>query len=185
MNLTVFNSFPVLASERLQFREFELSDATEIFQMKRNEIIMRYTDRPSPQSVAESEEQVKRIRQSFVDHTGMNWILMEKETKVMTGTIGFWRIDQEHNRAEIGYMLKPEFWGRGLMTEAIKTAIGYAFKQMEVHSIEANVNPLNSKSINVLERCGFKKEAYFRENYFSNGRYLDSLIYSLLERDLD
>jgi len=55
---------------------------------------------------------------------------------------------------------------------------------MKLHSIEANVNPLNEKSKKVLERVGFKKEAYFRENYLFDGKFLDSVIYSLLEKDL-
>ena len=53
-----------------------------------------------------------------------------------------------------------------------------------MHSIEANVNPGNISSVKLLERAGFKREAYFRENYLFDGKFYDSLIYSLLETDV-
>jgi ribosomal-protein-alanine N-acetyltransferase len=70
------------------------------------------------------------------------------------------------------------------MYETINTIVRFGFNEMKLHSIEANVNPLNEKSKKVLEKVGFKKEAYFRENYLFNGNFLDSVIYSLLEKDL-
>jgi ribosomal-protein-alanine N-acetyltransferase len=51
---------------------------------------------------------------------------------------------------------------------------------MKLHSVEANVNPSNASSIGLLEKCGFVREAYYRENYFYNGRFMDSAVYSLL-----
>lgn len=54
---------------------------------------------------------------------------------------------------------------------------------MKFHRIEANMNPNNILSIKLLEKLGFKKEAYFRENFFYNGKFLDSVIYSMIESD--
>ena len=90
----------------------------------------------------------------------------------------------QHCRGEIGYALKPEYWGKGFMTEALKTIIDFGFHKMNLHSIEANVNPKNQKSKKLLKRLGFRKEAYFRENYLFEGKFLDSEIYSLLKKDL-
>jgi ribosomal-protein-alanine N-acetyltransferase len=70
------------------------------------------------------------------------------------------------------------------MHETLKRMAKFGFNNMKLHSIEANVNPGNEKSKRVLEKIGFKKEAYFRENYLFNGKFLDSIIYSLLEKDL-
>ena len=77
-------------------------------------------------------------------------------------------------------MIKSEHQGNGLVTEALQLAIDFAFKKMHLHSIEANINPLNERSRNLLIKNGFIKEAYFRENYFYNGKFLDSEIYSLI-----
>jgi ribosomal-protein-alanine N-acetyltransferase len=66
------------------------------------------------------------------------------------------------------------------MHEALKAILDYGFQEMGLHSVEANVNPSNLASIRLLEKNHFIREAYFRENYFYDGRYIDSAIYSLL-----
>ena len=69
------------------------------------------------------------------------------------------------------------------MTETLSRMIGFAFDDLQVHSIKANVNPNNARSIALLEKANFRKEAYFRENYLYNGHFYDSVIYVLLETD--
>jgi ribosomal-protein-alanine N-acetyltransferase len=73
-----------------------------------------------------------------------------------------------------------DFQGKGIMQEAMSAVIKYGFEKMNLHSIEANVNPANESSIKLLERNDFIKEAYFKENYFYDGKFLDTAIYSLL-----
>ena len=65
------------------------------------------------------------------------------------------------------------------MTEALPVAMGYGFDTLHLHSIEANVDPLNSQSVLLLERVGFVKEAHFRESDFYNGKFNDRAVYSL------
>ncbi|MDQ6787925.1 MAG: GNAT family N-acetyltransferase, partial [Acidobacteriota bacterium] len=98
----------------------------------------------------------------------------------MIGTINFWKIKKENYRAEIGYMLDADYHGRGIMNEAIRAVLRFGFGEMNLHSVEANVNPDNAASIRLLEKNGFVREAYFKENYFFGGKFLDSAIYSLL-----
>lgn len=108
------------------------------------------------------------------------WAITQKEDSKLIGTICFWNIIKEHYRAEIGYSLLYDFQGKGIMQEAMSAVIKYGFEKMNLHSIEANVNPANESSIKLLERNDFIKEAYFKENYFYDGKFLDTAIYSLL-----
>jgi ribosomal-protein-alanine N-acetyltransferase len=87
---------------------------------------------------------------------------------------------KEHYRGEVGYVLLPEYQGKGIMHEALGAVIAYGFDVMKLHSIEANTNPNNTPSHKLLERHGFVREAYFKENYYYNGKFLDSAIYSLI-----
>ena len=88
---------------------------------------------------------------------------------------------KEHYRAEIGYVLNPAFWKKGIMKEAILAVLGYGFDVMHLHSIEANINPGNAASAGVLEATGFIKEAYFKEDFFFDGTFRDTIIYSRLK----
>jgi ribosomal-protein-alanine N-acetyltransferase len=95
----------------------------------------------------------------------------------MLGFIGFFSFEKENHRAEIGYMLFPENFRKGIMLEALEAVVQFGFNSLNLHSIAANINPLNTASAKLLEKADFKKEAYFRENYYFNGKFLDSIIY--------
>jgi len=181
---SIFKSFPEFESERLLFRKFLLSDAKDLLLIRSNDAVMKYLDIARFESIADAEKMVQTVSESYDNETGINWGIVEKHSNNFIGYFGFWRMIPEHCRAEIGYALKPEYWGRGYMYETINRMVRFGFKNMNLHSIEANVNPDNDKSKKVLEKIGFKKEAYFRENYLFNNRFLDSIIYSLLEKDL-
>jgi ribosomal-protein-alanine N-acetyltransferase len=66
------------------------------------------------------------------------------------------------------------------MNEALTEVLKFGFQTIGLHSVEANVNPKNAASIKLLIKNGFNREAYFRENYYFNGQFLDSEIYSLI-----
>jgi ribosomal-protein-alanine N-acetyltransferase len=181
---SIFKSFPELESERLLFRKILLSDAKDLFLIRSNDDVMRYMDVTRFESIDDTEKLINSVEKSYKKQTGINWAIIEKDSNSFVGYFGFFRIIPEHCRAEIGYALKPEYWGKGYMLETLKRMAKFGFENMKLHSIEANVNPANEKSKKVLEKIGFKKEAYFRENYLFNNKFLDSVIYSLLEKDL-
>jgi ribosomal-protein-alanine N-acetyltransferase len=79
-------------------------------------------------------------------------------------------------------MLLPEYHGKGIITEAIKEVVRYGFKIMKLHSIEAVIDPENYISEKVLRKNGFVKEAHLRENECFEGRFLDTVIYSILNK---
>ena len=183
INKKIFETFPELESERLLFREIKLSDAKDLFLIRSNDEVMKFMDTKNIESVEETEILIKSIDESFKNNIGISWDIFEKKSNSLIGYFGYWRIIPEHCRAEIGYALTPKYWGKGFMTETLKTLIKFGFDKINFHSIEANVNPDNISSIKLLEKIGFKKEDYFRENYLFNGKFLDSIIYSLLEKD--
>ena len=183
-NENIFEKFPILESERLIYREFEKNDKDALFSIKSDFRVMNYMDSPKHVSLQDSINMIENILVSFKEKTGINWAIINKSTGEFIGYLGFWRLIKQHCRAEIGYALKPEFWGKGLMKESFDILIDFGFKNLQVHSIEADVNPQNIKSIHLLEKKGFRKEAHFRENYLYKDNYLDSFIYSLLEGDV-
>ncbi|MEO5571920.1 MAG: GNAT family N-acetyltransferase [Bacteroidia bacterium] len=177
-----FNGFPVLESERLVYQQISDADAPDIFELRTNEKILKYSDRLPMKNMQEAMDMVKIISDSFDNYNGIAWTMKLKDTKKTVGHVTFWRIIKEHHRAEIGYAMFPQYWGKGYMREAINKVIDYGFSEIKFHSIEANVNPNNQPSIKLLERRGFLREAYFKENYYFNGKFVDSAIYSLINK---
>ena len=177
---TDFSNFPVLETQRLLLRQVVHEDAPVIFRLRSDKDVMRYLDRPAAKTIEDAHELINRIDRSLENQDGITWGIMLKSGGDLIGTAGHWRIMKEHFRSEIGYMLDPQWQGKGLMQEVLEKVLDYGFNTLGLHSVEANVNPGNSASIRLLERNNFVREAYFRENYFYDGKFLDTLIYSKL-----
>ena len=175
-----FDPFPILKSERLLLRKITMEDAEDFFVLRSDVNAMKYIDRPKPGSIQDIYELVAKISAGIQKNESIGWAITLKDKPGMVGSMGFHLIEQENYRAEIGYMLHPSCWNKGYMSEAIKIAIEYGFNEMKLHSIEAKINPENTASARLLKKNQFTKEAYYRENYFFNGKFLDTEIYSLL-----
>jgi ribosomal-protein-alanine N-acetyltransferase len=176
----LFSPFPLLNTDRLQLRQISMDDAAEILTLRSDTRVMQYLDRPALLNIDEAKEMVGKIEKALADNAGITWAIALKDDPELIGTIGFWKINKDDHRGEIGYMLHPAFQGKGIMMEAMKLVLEYGFQRMKLHSVEANVNPGNLASIKLLGKNHFIQEAYFRENYYYNGKFLDSAIYSLL-----
>lgn len=176
-----FTPFPILTTKRLVLRKISMNDVNELFFMRTDERVMRYIDKPRAKSLEESIAFVKAIHELEAHNNAVTWAITLREDPKLIGTVCLWNLQKEHFRAEIGYALHPDFHQKGIMHEVLEAVIDYGFNEMKLHSIEANVNPANEASIKLLEKNSFVKEAHFKENYFFEGKFLDSAIYSLLK----
>lgn len=178
--LTVnFSPFPTLHTERLVLREISHKDDEDVFLLRSNRGLMEYIDRPRAETIDDAKILVQRMMDIVAANEGISWAITLKGSDRLIGTIGFWRLVKEHYRGEVGYMLHADYHRQGIMKEAILTAADYAFKTIKLHTIEANINPENIPSIKLAESVDFVREAYFKENYYYNGKFLDSAIYTL------
>lgn len=177
-----FHKFPVLETERLVLRRTLLSDAEDFLTLRSDVDVMRYIDRPSMQTIEEIFELIERIEHGIINNEAIGWAITLKGKKKLVGSIGFHRVEKTHYRAEVGYILSPHLWNNGIMSEALKAVLEYGFNRMKLHSIEAHVNPSNNASINLLSKFNFKREGYFKENFYFDGRFRDTAVYSLLRK---
>lgn len=174
---------PRLQTGRLTLRPHTLSDAPAFFHLRSNEQIMKYIDRPLCKDIDEAGTVLQGLIDGHGKRQNLIWAIEFKDSPgKMIGNLGYWRTDLENHRAEIGYILHSDHWRQGILSEAIKPVIEFAFMEIGLHSICANINPLNIASRQLLLRQGFVKEAYFRENYYFNGIFHDSEMYGLINQ---
>ena len=176
-------SFPTLHTNRLQLQAFSEKDATALFELRSDSEFMKYLGRFPMKKKTEANAFIDNIYNAFKEQKGISWKIALKGSDHLIGYLGFWRIDVPHFRAEIGLGLNRKYRSKGYMKEALEAALGFGFNQLKVHSVMANVDVRNKNCIRLLENCGFVKEAHFREDYFFNGKFTDSLIYCILEQD--
>ena len=180
-----FSPFPVLLYGRLNFRAFEDSDVHQVFALRSNPEVMKYIPRPLAKNLDDAMEVIHMIRVTIDYKEGINWVMTLKDDPKMIGIIGIYRIKPNNARGELGYILLPEYHNQGYITEAIKPILNYAFHDIGFHSLEAVIDPSNIASERVLQKNGFVKEAHLLENEFWDGRFLDTVIYSLLKRNFN
>lgn len=175
-----FSPFPVLASERLTLRRINANDISEVIELRSNPQTMKYIPRPLVKTTEDALEHIAIMEEKMALNEGINWGISLKEDLKLIDMIGFYRMQPENYRAEIGYMLLPKFHEKGFITEAVNRLIIFGFDELKLHSIEAIIDPENNASEKVLQKCGFVKEAHLKECQFFEGKFLDKVIYSLL-----
>lgn len=176
-----FNPFPDLETTRLELRRITINDIVDLFNLRSNNEVMLYIKRSVPITIDEIAILIQKMEDMINSNNGIVWGITLKGESRIIGSIGLHRIEKENFRAEVGYMLLPEFWHKGIMSEAIQVLLRFGFETINLHSIQANIDPRNTRSKNVLLKFNFEKEAYFKESFYSNGKFLDTEIYSLLK----
>lgn len=177
-----FTPFPELKTGRLLLRRLKNADANEMFFLRSNENVLRYLGREPAQTVAEVEEFINKINKNIDENVAILWgISFLNGPSTIIGTICLWNFKPENYRTEIGYLLHPDQWGKGIMKEAINVVVDYGFAVVGLHSIEALTDPKNIASCSVLERTGFIKEGHLKESVYFKGEFGDMAIYSRLK----
>lgn len=174
---------PRIEAERISLRHLEESDVDSLFEIFSDEETMLYWSSPPFEARADAEKYLADIHAHFRQKTLFQWGISLKETDRIIGTSTLYHYDEKNRRAEIGYALNRRFWRKGYVGEALNALIKFAFEEIDLHRIEADVDPNNAASIRVLEKLGFQKEGYLRERWLVNGKICDSLYYGLLRSD--
>ena len=101
------------------------------------------------------------------------------------GSIGIFRQENIHRQtAELGYYIAEEYWGKGIMTEAVRQICEYVFRESDIIRIYAEPFVYNIASCRVLEKAGFQYEGTLRSNAVKNGKVMDMKMYSLLKEEI-
>jgi ribosomal-protein-alanine N-acetyltransferase len=178
-----FLPFPNLKTKRLVLKQINANDAEAILALRSNDEVMKYIPRPYLKTKEDALELIAMFDDKIENGIGINWgIYFLDQPEKLLGIIGHYRIKPEHYRAEVGYMLFPDHKGKGIVSEALKKVVEYGFNEMKLHSIEAILDPENKGSEKVLLKNGFIKEAHLIENEYYEGRFLNTMIYSILNK---
>jgi ribosomal-protein-alanine N-acetyltransferase len=178
------HDFPVLHTERLTLRELREGDVPAAFPLFSDPEAMRYIGKPPHATSDETLAFVERNQRLFPAQEGVGWAMCLRGSDRFIGYAGHWRLMKPHLRSEIGYQMLPEHWGKGLMTEALRAILRFGFEQMGLNSVEAQIDPANTRSRRTLERLGFSQDGLLRESYYFAGEFTDTAVYTLLRREL-
>lgn len=164
-----------IETERLVLRAARLDDFEAIYHLRSDENINQYVKR--------SQIQTREIVQAFLERTILSvennelfdWVICCKENQKVIGSICLWNVAVDHSQAELGYALRTDFHGKGIMNEAVSVVLKYGFSQLFLDKIEAYTSKYNGKSIRLLERNGFQFAADRRDEGNADNRIFELL----------
>lgn len=182
--MSIFNKFPILETKRLVLKEVSLHHAEEAFEFYSDSEVMKGHGESGLKTLNEVRERIQQwYINPFEQHTGIRFGIYLKDTNRLIGSCGFWRIEEQHFKAEIGYELSTQFHRKGYMKEALNELVRFGFIVMKLNRIEANTDQYNLASQTTLESVGFIKEGVKREAEFEYGSFLDMHSYALLKKE--
>jgi [ribosomal protein S5]-alanine N-acetyltransferase len=172
--------FPTLTTDRLLLRQPNAEDAADVLVFRGDPEVQRFNSEPHTNR-AQSVELIEELRREYEEGTGVVWAVAVVATGRVVGFFGFSAWDRYHRRAEVGYDLARDHWGKGVAREALTAALNYGFGPMGLHRIEAMTIADNHASTRLLDGLGFVREGTRRAcSWEEDGTFHDSAIYGLL-----
>ena len=173
-----FNPFPVLATQRLLLRQATPNDAESLMKIRGNEQAMRYIPRPRAKTIEDALANVELLTNGINEGKSINWAICNAANpKEIYGMIGYVNFYPEQSKAEIGYMLHPDYWGKGYVPEAILAIEKFGFEQINLQSIEAKIDPRNDNSRKILQRNNYQFDRLEEKTMVFQDEELDSEYY--------
>ena len=169
---------------KCRIRKWELSDAKDLAVALSNKKVQDNLrdGLPYPYTEQDGKEFISAMLSADESETFAFAITVDN---MVIGSIGIFRQGNIHSQtAELGYYIAEEYWGKGIMTEAVKQICEYVFANSDIIRIYAEPFAYNIASCRVLEKVGFQYEGTLRSNAVKNGRVIDMEMYSLLKAEI-
>ena len=170
---------------KCRIRKWELSDAKDLAAALSNKKVQDNLrdGLPYPYTEQDGKEFISAMLSADENETFAFAITVDN---MVIGSIGIFRQGNIHRQtAELGYYIAEEYWGKGIMTEAVKQICAYVFAKSDIIRIYAEPFAYNIASCRVLEKVGFQYEGTLRSNAVKNGKVIDMEMYSLLKEECE
>ncbi len=151
------SSFPIITTQRLVLRQPSALDAPQIFTLRTDANVNKYLDRKPCSTLDEAAAFILAVNENFFQGAGYYWAICDEQDGQVIGTICLFELAADGSACEVGYELLPGYQGKGLMREALEQVIAFAFKRLQVKSINAFSHKDNLASAGLLQKSGFTK----------------------------
>ena len=169
--------FPIIKTERLLLRQFVDSDIENVFKGLSHPDIIKYYG-VSFETLESTKEQMTFFADLEKNETGIWWAVCSADNKTFYGAGGLNSLSKEHKKAEIGFWLISEFWGDGIMKEAMPLICNYGFNSLGLHRIEGLVETENKNCKKAMAKLDFQHEGTMKDCEIKNGAYISLDIFA-------
>ncbi len=169
--LNIFKRIPTLRTARLTLRRMRPSDYRDMYEYACLSDVTAYLLWYPHENADQTYRYLEALQTSYKRGDFYDWAVVWTETGKMIGTCGFTSFDHDHDRAEIGYVLNPGFWGHGIAPEAVSAILEFAFTELAINRVEAHFIEGNDRSFRVMQKCGMAFEGMLHQYMLIKGQY--------------
>ncbi|MDQ7863805.1 GNAT family protein [Peribacillus frigoritolerans] len=178
--------FRLLKTKRLILREVTLEDAGDMFKYLSDTDVVKPMGLDPFETVNDVWDEIKWYESIFEKRfRELDGEITLKDSGKVIGSCGFLNMVTKHHRAEIGYELSKDHWGKGIVSEALEAVVMYGYRHFHLERIEALIEPDNHPSQKLVEKQGFRREGLLRHYEYTRGKFDDLYMYSLIKEDLN
>ncbi len=179
----LFSKIPTLKTERLILRKLNTDDYIDMYEYACKPEVTEYLLWSPHESLTHTRSYLQSLQPIYRRGEYYDWGIEERYSGKMIGTCGYTEISPSNLRAEVGYVLNPEYCGKGYATEAVMAVIQFAFEELGINRVEARYMTGNGKSLAVMKRCGMGEEGLLREFMLVKGAFRDIGICSITKSE--
>ena len=176
----VFSHLPELTTPRLTLRRMMVADTEDMYEYASRPDVTKYLAWLPHPDRQYTREYLQYLGNRYAAGMFYDWAVVYEPDCKMVGTCGFTAFNCASDSAEVGYVLNPEYWGKGIATEALTRVLQYAFRELKLHRVEAKYIEGNERSRRVMEKVGMTFEGIMREGMLIKGSYVNVGICSIL-----
>ena len=181
--LATFKTFPQIETSRLVLRKIKPSDANDLFSFMSDGETLKNNLMSPHKKIAETDKLIKNLTKQYDRKREIRWGVTIKGSAAIIGTTVFYNMHPMEFQTEVGCVLAKQHWSGGIMTEALAAIITFGFDKMAFNRITSFILPDNIGAIRMVKKVGFREEGLLKECKYSNNRFYDLGVYSLLKKD--
>ena len=179
----VFSHMPELLTERLTLRKLMAADAADMYAYASRAEVTRYlTWYPHPDR-AYTRQYLEYLGRRYAMGMFYDWAVIYEPDCRMVGTCGFTSFNCQSDSAEVGYVINPDYWGKGIAREALLRVMEFGFSELKLHRIEARFMEGNNRSRHLMESVGMTFEGIHRESLLVKGEYVSVGVCAILRSE--
>lgn len=176
----LFADFPGIETDRLIIRKLIPEDAKDIYEFTSRDEVTSFLTWDAHKNIERTRSFLGSIIDKYEKNKVSQWGIELKEKGTIIGIAGFINYWEDHAKAEVAFVLSPDYWGKGYMPEALNSIMDHGFQEMALHRIEAKCEIDNFASEKAMQKIGMKLEGCKYDFLIRKGQFRSFKFYAKL-----
>jgi diamine N-acetyltransferase len=172
-----------LENENIVLRALEPEDLDILFDIENDKSLWQISNTLAPYSRDLLKKYIEGSHKDIYEARQLRLAISPVRSTDLIGLIDLFEFEPQHNRAGVGILVRENFQGKGIASQALELVLDYAFNQLDLHQVFAHIPANNNQSRRLFEKMGFKRSGTQKDWIRSNNEFLDVDLYQFINSE--